>query len=442
MNRSTLLMLSVCALAGATTGAALAGDLAPPAGPVSPTMKDLVDVEPRKRISTTNTPGDADSVFRISESGSYYLGGSVPVFGGRTGIEIAADNVTLDLNGFSIISVDPLSLDGIATSVANLTGIVIRNGSIESMGGDGIDLRTQGAAYGRIERVVIRLCDGNGITASGNFEITGCHANANGAAGILAGTNCVVSQCDSRGNFGAGYNAGDNSVVSQCLALENGSTGILVQDSCAVVDCVSDSNGGRGIHGRVNLTVTACSVADNTSHGIEGLLGCKVSDCAINSNDLIGVFLTAGGLVTGCSSYNNQAEGIMIGGGGVVTNCFVARNISHGIRISDSGLVTGNSCETNGIAGVNPGAGIIATGRWNRIDSNVCVGSDVGIDVDSTDNIVVRNNAADNTLNYDIAPNNHYGPIINLTVGGTPAAVGNGAGSTIATTDPWANFAH
>jgi len=50
---------------------ATAGDLNPPAGAVSGTMKTLVDVEPRIAINATNTPGDADSLFRIAQRGSY-----------------------------------------------------------------------------------------------------------------------------------------------------------------------------------------------------------------------------------------------------------------------------------------------------------------------------------------------------------------------------------
>src|SRR5690606_28049177 len=41
-----------------------AGPLNPPAAP-NPTMKTLDQIEPRTAINSVNTPGDADSVFRI-----------------------------------------------------------------------------------------------------------------------------------------------------------------------------------------------------------------------------------------------------------------------------------------------------------------------------------------------------------------------------------------
>ncbi|MBN8616615.1 MAG: hypothetical protein J0L92_38875, partial [Deltaproteobacteria bacterium] len=73
-----------------------------PAGAVSATMKSLAEVEPRTAINSTNTPGDANSVYRISQPGSYYLTGNVQGALGKSGIQITSSNVTLDLNGFSL----------------------------------------------------------------------------------------------------------------------------------------------------------------------------------------------------------------------------------------------------------------------------------------------------------------------------------------------------
>src|SRR5438552_610996 len=50
-----------------------AGSLAPPAGPVAPTMKPLDEIEPRIAIDAINTAGDAGSIFKVTQPGSYYL---------------------------------------------------------------------------------------------------------------------------------------------------------------------------------------------------------------------------------------------------------------------------------------------------------------------------------------------------------------------------------
>src|SRR6476661_5778712 len=70
------------------------GSLTPPGAP-APTMRSLDQIEPRKPIDSTNTPGDATSVFKIVASGSYYLTGNVTGASGKHGISVAASNVTI-----------------------------------------------------------------------------------------------------------------------------------------------------------------------------------------------------------------------------------------------------------------------------------------------------------------------------------------------------------
>ena len=65
--------LAIAALAAMLATIVLAGPLTPPAGPVAPTPGP----EPRIPINATNTPGDADSLFRITQPGSYYLTGNL-----------------------------------------------------------------------------------------------------------------------------------------------------------------------------------------------------------------------------------------------------------------------------------------------------------------------------------------------------------------------------
>ena len=51
--------------------------LDPPVGPITSTFKTLTEVEPRIAINATNTPGDADSIYIISQPGSYYMTGNI-----------------------------------------------------------------------------------------------------------------------------------------------------------------------------------------------------------------------------------------------------------------------------------------------------------------------------------------------------------------------------
>src|SRR5262245_23962114 len=89
MNRSyrTLVLVPVSAVV------VLAGDLNPPPGAVSATMKPLSQVEPRRAINAANTPGDANSTFKIANPGSYYLCADLVGSAGKHGIEIASNDV-------------------------------------------------------------------------------------------------------------------------------------------------------------------------------------------------------------------------------------------------------------------------------------------------------------------------------------------------------------
>ena len=63
---------------------------------------------------------------------------------------------------------------------------------------------------------------------------------------------------------------------------------------------------------------------------------------------------------------------------------------------------------------------------------------------DGTANMILKNTASGNTTNYDIAADNRYGQIVDLTATGvSPAVTGSSATGTLSvTTHPWANFSH
>jgi len=114
-----------------------AGPLNPPAGPIARTHQTLTEVEPRIPISAATRPGDADSLFRITQPGSYYVTGNITGVAAKHGIEIEASNVTLDLMGFAFIGVAG-SLNGVNVR-AFPQSVVIRNGSASGWGESGVD---------------------------------------------------------------------------------------------------------------------------------------------------------------------------------------------------------------------------------------------------------------------------------------------------------------
>jgi parallel beta-helix repeat protein len=162
-----------------------------------------------------------------------------------------------------------------------------------------------------------------------------------------------------------------------------------------------------------------------------------------------GIYASFSSVITNCSAYNNgNTSGTVTPDAGVgiyasastVKDCTCGVNKGDGIQVVNNSVVERNNSYLNGNGG--DGAGIHATAFANRIESNNLVSNDRGIDVDAGGNLIIKNSARGNTNNYDIAADNRYGPIVDLTAAGTVAATGNSAPGTTVNADPQANFAY
>jgi len=323
MNRTRILTAAALTLAAAGWGGLLfAGPINPPAGPVAPTYKTLTEVEPRIAINAANTPGDADSLFKITQPGSYYLTGNITGVVGKHGIEIVASGVTLDLMGFDLAGVPAMgAFDGVSATTFSLSNIAVVNGSIRNWGGDGVDLLTFGPINSRVEGVAARGNTSFGIGAFYSNTATNCSAYLNGGAGFIVDNGGTVSNCTAYQNGGDGLNVGSGCTVSRCAAYVNGGNGISTSNGCLVIDC---------------------SALDNTLDGIRCFAQSIISGntCSNNGNGGFG----AGIHVT---STNNRIEG---------NNCSLA---DRGILVDAPGnIIIRNTCSAN-------------TASWSVVAGNV-----------------------------------------------------------------------
>jgi hypothetical protein len=330
--------------------------------------------------------------FTISAPGSYYLQESLMGGSGASGITIRASHVTLDLMGFALVGA-PGSLHGIDVEgpQSNLT---IHNGSISSWGGDGIDAAE--AVHSRIEDLRASNNGGLGLSAGMHSIVSRCSAQGNGASGISASHFSTLSECTSAENTQTGFLVGAGSVVVQCTARDNGLDGIWAGDSSSVVECTSVRNAGYGIRAHEAAAVLRC-MADSNHVGIRVGTGSSVQDCVASSS---------------------EDDGIQHDGSGLVTGCSAAANLGDGIQIASEVSALHNNClgkpSQTGIA-----TGIHATGSGNRLEANNLTAADRGIDVDFTGNLIIRNSARLNGVNYDIVPGNSVGPIVTSATIGT-----------------------
>ena len=257
----------------------VAGSLTPPGSP-APTNKPIAEAEPRTMLSASTTPGDANSVLKITQPGSYYLGGNLTGASGKHGIEIAASNVTVDLRGFALVGVGG-SLSGVVVELATYRSVRVMNGTTSGWGHYGVELGGDG---GQIDRISATGCGFGGIYGAYGAVVSNCTANANTTNGITAGpaavirdcvalentfsgisalTSSVVSGCTSFRNDQHGILLDGGSVVSGCTVRENGIDGIRVGNSCRIVGNTADQNGQASAGAGIHVTGTYSRIEDN-----------------------------------------------------------------------------------------------------------------------------------------------------------------------------------
>ncbi len=255
--------------------AALAQDGVVPIG-ANPDRYPFVGVIPG--VCTTSFP------IMICQSGSYRLTSNIQIKDrATTAIQITADNVTLDLNGFAIsgpvtctAGTYPLECSpGGATTGIGITSekknITVTNGTVRGMGSHGIQLNGAGA---RVEGVHVESNIHTGILING--LVTRSTVTANGAIGIYvpqAGTT----------------------TISQNTVTHNGSDG--VSGGALVVDNTISYNGGNGISG--GLSAINNVVFRNKNFGIWMNSGFGGNSIFLN---------TAGATHMGNSMHNNICD--------------------------------------------------------------------------------------------------------------------------------------
>lgn len=343
------LHLTLLAALVATGSVTLAGPLNPPAGPITSTSKTLTEVEPRIVINSTNTPGNASYVFRITQPGSYYLAGNMSVPSGMTGIEIGASDVTIDMNGFTITGLAG-SLDGIGNTTNTIRNrVTIRNGTVANMGRTGVAVTTLNPALPQ------------GIT------VTDVNAHDNGMHGIYI-SDGIVRSCTTHNNtsYGIYINGYLASTVSYCLA-NNNSTGIHVYngniDSCYASSNANGILSSRGVIARCsvinsgygytieNVILESCVSYGSTMYGI-----LANGNAVVRNNDIVASSIQAGSI--GIMTHNMS--------GAKIEGNRIARHAT-AIKCTSSGaLVIGNSihaCTTavNAVSGNRIGTIVTAT---------------------------------------------------------------------------------
>jgi parallel beta-helix repeat protein len=236
----------------------------------------------------------------------------------KYGIEIAASGVTVDLNGFDLVGV-PGSLDGVAVTPLNLININVRNGSVRSWGGNGINLLDAATSATNVADIVASQNAGGGIKMGFGGTITRCTCYNNTGFGIAGASGTVITECASNTNGSHGITTGSGCTISRNTVRSNVGDGINVFNQCLVLNntCSLNGNGagdGAGIHASVG----------GSDNRIEGN-NCTGADRGIDVD-------TAGNIIVRntCSGNTNNWD-------------VVAGNVILVVNATTAGAVSGNS---------------------------------------------------------------------------------------------------
>ena len=224
--------------------------LTPPPGPIMESGRFGT------RCDILSLPGNATALHVIDQPGSYYLSGNLMGQAMMHGIQIAGnvDNVTIDLNGFSLIGVTD-SLNGI-NMVTFAENCVIKNGHAHTWGGDGMFLRID---IGRVENITSSrnlrwgiYCDPSSFSA----KVVSCEVWRNGDP-----TDATL--------YG-GIFVDDHGIVRDCLAHDNNGDGLRVGPEVSVLNCVATSNSEDGIQHASNCLIRGCIATGNVASQYNG----------------------------------------------------------------------------------------------------------------------------------------------------------------------------
>lgn len=255
------------------------GSLTPPPGAPAPTMKTLDQIEPR--IDVQNAPAaavtttNANYHFIINQPGSYYLSANLGVTK-TNGIQINAEGVTLDVNGFQISRASGTGGNGIEIAAASHRASV-RNGSVKGFA-NGVNSISSTARACAFRDLSASNCTVAGIITGVGAVLESCRAHDNsGNAGIEAGTGSSLTNCSacfntSAATLSAGFGASSSCTISHCTARSNTSTagtftattgmGFTLDSTNTIYDCTASNNKGDGIR------IGNHSIArDNTCNG-------------------------------------------------------------------------------------------------------------------------------------------------------------------------------
>lgn len=238
----------------------------------------VIEINQARALAGGVTPGDVSGFpVTIAQPGSYRLTSNLdirqqPTPEDVTAIKIEVDDVSIDLNGFSLLGPtlcggSPLTCTppigtGRGIDGENQSRLSVINGRVVGMGSHGVILGPRS----RIKEVIAMHNNRIGLRASFSSNVTGCIAEANGHIGIITGQASVISGNTANANKADGIFSASLSIVLNNTASLNGQNGITTENDASVIGNNVAGNDNDGLY-----LSTGTGYVNNVANGNFGL---------------------------------------------------------------------------------------------------------------------------------------------------------------------------
>ena len=375
-------LFGAAGLAGvaALTRLARAGELSPPPGPIMPTGSSIGALatkiaftsagiaEPRTPI--TSLPSSAEAQFVVSSPGAYYLPRNLTQEPGKVCIDILADHVDIDGQGFVFVGSGGSSSSCLRAN--GRQGLELYDCTFMSWQGPCCDFADCDDVY--LSDVLFHGC------AAGTDPATGTAATL-----VRGGDRCIVedvalSLCSGRAlQFQAMCILSDSSIADQSSqsssACQLGEGGAI--ECCSFLRVTGDvvvTGGGS--------SVTECEFRQCNGTAVSTGPACLVEGCDCTGGSGGGIRCADGSCVEGCTIVNKDAFAIECGSRSSVSENQVVRcwgiSVSAQCSCCDNDL---SSCSGGPDTPERLGGAIVIHGAECTCESNWISSSRIGISV-------------------------------------------------------------
>ena len=258
--------------------------------PLRPVAADTGVVE----ISQAAVTAGGGFPYVIAAPGSYRLTSALAVVSpGVPALEVTADGVTIDLNGFSITGAG----DSAGVDAGSASDVNVRNGYVTAFS-TCVLLGSGGSA----DLLVVHGC-AKGIQVGAESTVTRSLSFGHGFEGIVLGAGdaqVLLNRVSQNGDDGIQALAGSGNVIRRNMLIENSPGVTLSSSSSTVSENVIEDNAESGMDALVDSLVVERNVfAHNQSYGLRVDDGATIRQNVFFDNGNRSVLLDTGNTLIG-----------------------------------------------------------------------------------------------------------------------------------------------